>query len=69
MAGPPGGEVLVAVSNKNLITEDGKYGILETFCSSVKRAGVRNFLVVALVGGGRGAPAPGTEPFRGGLTD
>ena len=42
------GEVMAAVSNKALVTEDGKYGMLETFVTNVKRAGVTNFLVIAL---------------------
>ncbi|KAK3268320.1 hypothetical protein CYMTET_23171 [Cymbomonas tetramitiformis] len=41
-------EVLVAVSNGALITEEGTYGILATWIESVKRAGVKNFMIVAL---------------------
>ena len=39
---------MAAVSNKALITEDGKYGMLETFVTNVKRAGVTNFVLIAL---------------------
>lgn len=41
-------EILVAVSNSALITEDGKYGMLATWIESVQRAGVKNFMVIAL---------------------
>mmetsp|Transcript_874 Transcript_874/g.3192 ORF Transcript_874/g.3192 Transcript_874/m.3192 type:complete len:441 (-) Transcript_874:158-1480(-) len=42
------GEVMIAVSNSNLITRDGSYGMLRTFIDCVKRAQVSNFLVVAM---------------------
>ena len=41
-------EVLAAVSNKALISEDGNYGMLKTWVDSVRASGVKNFMVVAL---------------------
>ena len=46
--GPDGRDVMTALSNKALISADGKYGMLETFLTSVKRAGVKNFFLIAL---------------------
>ncbi len=43
-----GDEVLVAVSNKALITPDGRNGMLRTWIDAVRDAGVTNALVVAL---------------------
>ena len=37
-----------AVSNNALVTADGKYGMLQTWVACVQRAGVKNFLVIAL---------------------
>ena len=39
---------MTALSNKALISEDGKYGILQTFLESLKRSGVENFFLIAL---------------------
>ena len=36
------------MSNQALITEDGKYGMLATWIEGVRRAGVKNFMVIAL---------------------
>lgn len=44
----PGGEVLVAISNKALLSPDGKTGMLRTWLECVWRAGVQRYMVVAL---------------------
>jgi len=41
-------EVLVAVSNSALISPDGKYGMLRLWIDGCKRAGVKNFMVIAI---------------------
>lgn len=46
--GPDGRDVMTALSNKALISPDGKYGMLETFLTSVRRSGVKNFFLIAL---------------------
>ena len=39
---------LRAVSNNALITPDGTYGMLATWVESVRRTGVKNFMVIAM---------------------
>uniref|UniRef100_A0A7S2QU31 Nucleotide-diphospho-sugar transferase domain-containing protein n=1 Tax=Chlamydomonas chlamydogama TaxID=225041 RepID=A0A7S2QU31_9CHLO len=41
-------EVLAAVSNSALITPDGKYGMLKMWIDGCQRAGVKNFMVIAI---------------------
>lgn len=41
-------EVLACVSNAALITGDGKYGMLKLWIDGVQRAGVKNFMVIAI---------------------
>jgi hypothetical protein len=41
-------EVLACVSNSALITPDGSYGALKLWLDAVQRAGVRNYLVIAI---------------------
>ena len=40
--------MMTALSNKALISADGKYGMLQTFLDSLKRSGVKNFFLIAL---------------------
>lgn len=39
-------EVMAAVSNSNLISEDGKFGMLAMWVDGCKRAGMKNFMVI-----------------------
>ena len=41
-------EVMVAVSNSALITPDGSFGMLRMWIDGCKRAGVKNFMVIAI---------------------
>lgn len=41
-------EVLVAVSNSALLSGDGKFGMLKMWIDGVQRAGVKNFLIIAI---------------------
>jgi hypothetical protein len=41
-------EVMAAVSNSNLISEDGKFGMLAMWVDGCKRAGMKNFMVIAI---------------------
>jgi hypothetical protein len=41
-------EVLACVSNSALITPDGKYGMLKLWIDGVQRAGVKNYMVIAI---------------------
>ncbi|KAG2449198.1 hypothetical protein HYH02_005945 [Chlamydomonas schloesseri] len=41
-------EVLAAVSNGALITPDGKFGMLKLWIDGCQRAGVKNFMVIAI---------------------
>lgn len=41
-------EVMGAVSNGALITRDGKYGMLKLWIDGCQRAGVKNFMVIAI---------------------
>ena len=44
----PDGEVLAAVSNKALISEDGDHGMLRTWLDGVRRSKVKNYVVICL---------------------
>lgn len=41
-------EVMAAVSNAALITRDGKFGMLKLWIDGAQRAGVKNFMVIAI---------------------
>jgi hypothetical protein len=41
-------EILACVSNSALITGDGKAGMLKIWIDGVKRAGVKNYMVIAI---------------------
>jgi hypothetical protein len=41
-------EVMAAVSNSALITPDGSFGMLRMWIDGCKRAGVKNFMVIAI---------------------
>ena len=46
-------EVMAAVSNSALISADGKYGMLRMWIDGCQRAGVKNFMVIAIDDGVR----------------
>ena len=60
-------EVMVAVSNSALITPDGSFGMLRMWIDGCKRAGVKNFMVIAIDDAVRGRAwgGGGTVGVRG----
>ena len=54
-------EVMVAVSNSALITPDGSFGMLRMWIDGCKRAGVKNFMVIAIDDAVRGRAGEGAH--------